>query len=56
MKLQIEKLHARTGHQAVREYLVESYTSRAQARPNSWQSALYEALSTSDWYCNGGFN
>ncbi|HIP49220.1 MAG TPA: hypothetical protein EYG92_09690 [Lutibacter sp.] len=23
---------------------------------NSWESALYQALSESDWYCNGGFN
>ena len=22
---------------------------------DSWQTATYRALSTSDWYCNGGF-
>lgn len=23
---------------------------------NSWESALYQALSESEWYCNGGYN
>jgi len=23
---------------------------------NSWESALYQALADSDWYCSGGFN
>lgn len=56
IRLQIRNLHSQAGHQAVRQHLEETYASRVNVRPNSWQSALYEALSVSTWYCDGGFN
>lgn len=43
------------GAAGVREHLVEEAESCAKARLNSWQSAMYKALSESDWFCNDGF-
>lgn len=40
---------------AVQEYLQEEAGSRATARMNSWQAAMYTALSESEWYCGGAF-
>jgi len=55
VQYQVAKLHAKSGKTAVRAFLVEAHASRLQARTNSWQTAFYEALSASDWYCDGGF-
>jgi len=43
------------GQAAVSEDLLGRSESCADASLNSWESALYEAASQSDWYCNGGF-
>lgn len=55
IRYQVTALHARLGADGVRQFLTESHASRADARTNSWQTAFYEALSGSDWYCEGGF-
>jgi hypothetical protein len=39
---------------AVKADLLASASSRAKAKKNSWQAALYAALADSDWYCKGG--
>lgn len=43
------------GMQAVRAHLTGAAESWAHAEPNSWQAALFEAMSESTWYCAGGF-
>lgn len=43
------------GAGAVRRELDHQWQSRRVDRQNSWQTATYEALSKSDWYCEGGF-
>lgn len=43
------------GTQAVRAHLTGEAESWTHAEPNSWQAALYEAMSESTWYCGGGF-
>ena len=43
------------GAGAVQEYLREEARSRVKARINSWQSAMYTALTENGWYCGGGF-
>jgi hypothetical protein len=44
------------GSEAVKNHLKIEALSRSKAHLNSWQSALYNALSESIWYCSGGFN
>ncbi|PTS76546.1 hypothetical protein DBR17_14540 [Sphingomonas sp. HMWF008] len=55
IQYQVAQLHAKSGMGAVREFLLEAHESRSASRTNSWQTAFYEALSASDWYCDGGF-
>ncbi|MFN3549178.1 MAG: HNH endonuclease [Mesorhizobium sp.] len=43
------------GQAAVREDLLKRSESIAEVSINSWESALFEAASQSDWYCEGGF-
>ncbi|VFS07142.1 Uncharacterised protein [Citrobacter koseri] len=40
----------------VRDHLIDKAESCMHARLNSWQTATYDALEKSDWFCNGGFN
>jgi hypothetical protein len=51
----LEDLYTTTGAAGVRRHLVGIARSCAQAERNSWQTATYRALSTSDWFCSGGF-
>lgn len=51
----LEELFAEGGADAVQAHLAQQHRSRIAASLNSWRSAFYEALSGSDWYCNGGF-
>lgn len=55
IRYHVTDLHRRLGEAGVRQFLLESYNSCADARTNSWQTAFYAALKQSDWYCNGGF-
>ena len=43
------------GSASVRQELNDQWQSRKAYRRNCWQTALYRALSLSDWYCEGGF-
>lgn len=43
------------GPDAVQEELEYQWRSRRENRINSWQTATYQALAGSDWYCNEGF-
>ncbi|MDR2997535.1 MAG: hypothetical protein LBU78_05405 [Microbacterium sp.] len=43
------------GEELIRSHLAEQARSALVADLNSWQGALYEALSSSEWYCSGGF-
>jgi len=52
----ISSLHTSAGPEAVKQHLRDQADSREAARRNSWQTALYRALETSDWYCSGGFH
>lgn len=48
-------LFVRGGTDEIRNYLEEMKQTHEAARTNSWQTAMYAALSASDWYCSGGF-
>jgi hypothetical protein len=43
------------GVTAVRAELEFQWESRRANLINSWQTATYEALAESDWFCDGGF-
>jgi hypothetical protein len=49
-------LHSHCGTDCVRDYLIEEYESRYAYNKNSWHTAMYLALSQSDWFCDGGFH
>jgi hypothetical protein len=51
----LSDLHAAGSAEAVRLYLIGEYESRRRADLNFWQTATYQALAESPWYCNGGF-
>ncbi len=55
ISLTLTRNHAEMGPEAVRRLLVTDRDSWCAVDPNSWQSALYRALSDSDWFCGGGF-
>jgi hypothetical protein len=48
-------LHDAGGADALRAHLSIQVTSCENIRCNSWRSATYRALASSDWYCEGGF-
>jgi hypothetical protein len=47
--------HDAGGAETVRHELEDQWRSRQVDRRNCWQTALYNALSRSDWYCDVGF-
>ncbi|MEO1952493.1 MULTISPECIES: HNH endonuclease signature motif containing protein [unclassified Thioclava] len=51
----LEEMFIDGGECAVRSHLARQHRSRFAVGRNSWRSALYQALSQSDWYCQGGF-
>jgi 5-methylcytosine-specific restriction endonuclease McrA len=55
IRYHLKQLLAGNGMSAVRQHLEEQANSRADAHTNSWQTAMYAALATSDWFCAGGF-
>ena len=43
------------GQEGVKQHLQINAQSYASQHTNSWQTAMYQALAVSDWYCGGGF-
>jgi hypothetical protein len=54
MRYHLMKLLEEAGAEEVRAHLREQAASREVANPNSWQTAMYKALSASDWFCSEG--
>ena len=52
----LSDLHEKGGIEEVRKYLQEEEQTRRRCNINSWQRAMFQALSGSDWFCDGGFN
>jgi len=55
IKRSLSKIYEAAGLDAVREDLEDRSESCTAVSVNSWEGALYEAASQSDWYCDGGF-
>lgn len=47
--------HDAGGAESVQHELYDQWQSRKADRRNCWQTALYRALSKSEWYCDYGF-
>lgn len=43
------------GVEGIRQHLTIEVQAYAQQYRNSWQTAMFQALASSDWYCDGGF-
>lgn len=43
------------GADGIKSHLTIEAQSHASQHRNSWQTAMFQALSASDWYCAGGF-
>jgi hypothetical protein len=43
------------GANEVKGELVRQWHSRRARSVNAWQTAMYEAMASSDWFCGGGF-
>jgi hypothetical protein len=56
MKHRLIELHQAAGTNIVRTHLAEEARSRRHVHINSWQTALYEALSSDDPFCAADFN
>ena len=48
------KIFTKSGPIAVREQLLDYADSSEHVHLNSWQTALYRALASSEWYCTEG--
>lgn len=56
IRLRLFELFEVGGSVAVKSELEERARSHAAVHLNSWQTAMYQALAASNWYCAGGFN
>jgi hypothetical protein len=56
IKLRISELYDSGGVAAVKAELLGRARDYSSVHRNSWQTAMYQALATNEWYCSGGFN
>ncbi len=52
----LRSLHGKGSSDYVRAQLQDNLEEAERFNRNSWQSALFRALSQSDWFCRDGFN
>ncbi|CAD0009472.1 HNH endonuclease [Flavobacterium chungangense] len=56
MKYNLEKIYSSGAAQAgIEKYLVDEAASNAQVNLNSWETAMFRALSEDHWFCSTGF-
>lgn len=55
IKFNLERIANTGGATNVRRHLLEEAEGRSARNKNSWQTALYEALASSEWFCAGGY-
>lgn len=55
INLSLIKLHDSSGAAGVRKFILEGAESRSHANINSWQAAMYTAMASDNWFCDGGF-
>lgn len=52
---ELESIDESGGANAMREELRQRSNSRARVTRNNWQAAMYAALASSAWFCEGGY-
>lgn len=52
----LQRIAERGTAENIRSDLIMRAESAKAAHINSWQTAMYQALAESDWFCTGGFN
>lgn len=56
MKYNLEKIYSSgAGQVGIEKYLTDEATSNAAINLNSWETAMFKALSEDDWFCSTGF-
>jgi hypothetical protein len=55
LSVQLGRVHERGGSEAVREQLAGLASSWKSWSQNCWQVALYDAMASRHWFCDGGF-
>lgn len=55
IKFQLQDQFRIGGEEGVRKHLTQAAASRQKNYTNSWQTAMYSALSTDNWFCNRGY-
>lgn len=56
LRYSLDCLASTAGVGGVKSHLKRESESRKLIHVNSWQTAMYMALETCDWFCEGGFN
>jgi len=56
IRLMLRRLLAAGSSNDVAELLADQALSSREAHPNSWRTATYDALASSAWFCQGGFD
>lgn len=52
----LRKLLSQNDVAGIKRHLQDQAESREVVQLNSWQTAMYKALASSDWFCQGGFD
>jgi hypothetical protein len=52
----LSEIFKRSNANEVQKHLETEFQSRFNNNINSWQTAMYQAMINSYWFCNGGFN
>lgn len=55
MRDNFKRVADREGASGLKTYLLEHAEGRRNAAKNSWLAVMYEALGTSDWFCEEGY-
>ncbi|EEX36508.1 putative Restriction endonuclease [Vibrio metschnikovii] len=55
LKYELKKVYDISSKVGVRDFLNSKKDASACVHLNWWRTAMYQALASSDWYCNGGF-
>ena len=55
LRFTLKGLHALAGRAAVVQHLAAVASGEGTLFRNSWKTAMYQALATSDWYIDGGY-
>ena len=55
IKDELEMFYLDKPAELIRQVLNQKYITARSQQTNWWRTALFQALSTDDWFCNGGF-